>query len=232
MIRNNFFTIVLSLSALVLMNSCKCNDKEKNCPICPTNEVCEEGVCVCPSGHDYRYGVCVGLAGSSYNDTTVNYGNRYIAIEGCFTFDSTVIWLSSLLFDRLTDTTTPTVFPEELVQIFKYYDLPQAAAEHGLFEDGNARTWHDAEGRHISFWFGGWRRSGYFNNYAWYTNTFWSIPKYSDMEVKDMTTNFEGRFSRDYDTLYMDVQLRWDSDGNEYYETVLDSCQMVYHRLR
>ncbi len=234
MIRTYIYPLLMLMTATLLIESCKCNkDEEVVCPTCPANEICEEGSCTCPEGYGYRYGVCVKLAAENPSDDPQPWGNKYIAMKGCFTYDSTCLWLSSLFFDRLTDTTTPTVIPEEDVSVFKYYDKNEVSfTEHGFMLYQCGESWHNAEGRHISFEFGSFCSYFHINgrgeeNIA----TFWPLAQYADKEGA-MSTKFEGLFSRDYDSLYCDVKLTWDSNGDGSQETILDSCKMTYHKLR
>ncbi len=234
MIRAYFFPILLALAALLLIDSCKCNKPEVTCPECRAYEVCEEGNCICPEDHDYRYGECVQLFSKN------GWNNRYIALKGCFTFDSTIMRFSSAFFDRLTDTTSPNPILEEDVIIHKYYETLGNKNKAGVFDHGNVESYHDIQGRHVKF------ELGYGLEYFWkygkspsLAPTFWPTPEYldilGDVENPDqggISTKWHGIFSPDRDTIYFDIKLMWDADSTYFRETVLDSCTMVYHRLK
>ncbi len=241
MIRTYIFPILLALASILLIDSCKCNKPDETCPDCRANEVCEEGNCICPEGHDYRYGECVELGSASSSDSSRSFGNKFIAMQGCFTFDSTIMSFSSTFFDRLTDTTSPTPILAEGAIIHKYYKKrTDQYSGIGVFQHQNVRSYHDAWGRHVEFELGyGLKYYRIDGNRSTLAPTFWPTPEYldilGDVENPDqggISTKWHGLFSPDRDTIYFDIKLMWDADSTYFRETVLDSCTMVYHRLK
>lgn len=139
----NSLLFLLFLSAVLLMDSCKCNEPEvyPDCPTCEMNMECYNGVCRCKEGYDPFNSICIYPV-----DTSDEL--YYFIDQACFSFDSVILRLSPRFYQYLTDTSAPVVIGNEYVNMMKTTDWKSHGYEKGLLFNWNAKVYKLSDGRY------------------------------------------------------------------------------------
>ncbi len=220
------FSYLAGILLLLIQPSCQCDkpDPDLPCPECKDHvEECVDGSCQCAEGYEKLWGQCTPISYDDPYDDPRGWGNKYLAVQGCFTFDSTMMEFPSVFFDYLSDTNTPHPVHDVtfLIQKIKYF----GEFDEYNMQEQNGYTYFNAAGdRVIKFQRGEW------NDHDIYPDRPIFGDSYPGYDIDSILTDWYGVFSEDKEWLDFQVYLKVDTDHNGIYETIVDSCQMQYRR--